>query len=163
TSTSWKTRSLRLCIRRISVLAIVAFALLVAAPRARALNSGDAGTVECRATQIDAQNAVRRLGQANNLWEVMGTARGVVGSAEQTGQITGACAGCIIRQFSPRISLGDQQRCGPDCPPGFEAVTGGCGEVKILCVEQGSTCGVGGIDCCAACLCADEACCAANP
>src|SRR5262245_16286024 len=141
---SWKTRGKPLSARRIGVWGIIAFALLVAAPRAQALNSGDAGTVECRATQIDAQNAVRHLGQPKNHGEVVSTVARLVGSAQKTEQVTGACAGCIIRQFAHRVPLGEQTRCGPDCPPGFEAVTGGCGEVQILCVEQGSTCGIGG-------------------
>ena len=160
---SRRTRNIRVGVRWIRPWGILALALLVAGPPVQALASGDVGTVECRAAQIDAQNAVRHLGQPKNRGQVVSTAARVVSAAEEAGQITEACAACIVRQFAQQVPLAQQTQCGPDCPPGFQAVAKGCGEVNVLCVQQGSECFVAGIDCCAACLCLDEACCAANP
>jgi hypothetical protein len=143
---------------------IAALALLVAPPSVHANGGGGGvGSVECRAAQIDAQNAVRHLGQPKNHGHVVSTAASVVSAVEQAGQISNGCAGCIVRQFAHRVPLADQTPCGPDCPDGFVAIATGCGEVRVLCVQPASACGVGGVDCCAACLCTDEACCTANP
>ncbi len=158
---SWKDRRIRAGIVFLVMSGIAVLALLVVAPSARA--AGGVGTVECRAVQIDAQNAVRHLGQPKNHGQVVSTAANVVSAAEEAGQIGKGCAGCIVRQFANRVPLDEQTQCGPDCPAGFQAVATGCGEVRVLCLQLDSACSVAGVDCCAACLCTDQACCTANP
>lgn len=164
-STSWKDWHMPASTLRILLSGIATLALLAAAPSVRAVDGGvgDVGTVECRAAQIDAQNAVRHLGQAKNHGQVVSTGAKIVSAAEESAQITKACAGCIVRQFAHRVPLAEQTQCGPDCPPGFQAIPTGCGEVRVLCLQPGSECSVAGIDCCAACVCSDQACCTANP
>ncbi len=162
-STSWKDWHMPASTLCALLFGVATLALLVAAPSVWAVDSGDVGAVECRAAQIDAQNAVRHLGQVKNLGDVVSTAAKVASAAEEAGQITEACADCIVRQFARRVPLAEQTPCGSDCPPGFQAVPTGCGEVRVLCVQPGSECFVAGIDCCAACVCSDQACCTANP
>lgn len=146
-----------------SSLSTAVIALLVAFPRAWAQEPGDVGTVECRAVQTDAQNAVRKLGQVKTHGKLVSTAAKVVSAAQDAGQITEECASCIVSQFARRVTVSEQTPCGPNCPPGFQEVPTGCGEVRVLCLVPQSACGVAGIDCCPACVCDNQACCTELP
>lgn len=104
----------------------------------RAQDSEDVGSAECRAVQLEAQDAVLadapllnhgseaswarvspRLVRALRLARLMTAARVVV-RANKLGDISGSCAGCIISQFARRIPIEDQRTCGSDDPGDIE-------------------------------------------
>jgi hypothetical protein len=74
--------------------------------------TGDVGSAECRAVQLDAQAAVASGGPYKNKGQLVKTAAKVVGAAEEAGEITDACADCIMDQFARGIAIAAQEPCG---------------------------------------------------
>lgn len=72
--------------------------------------AGDIGTFECRAVQKDAQMAVNAGAPFKTKGALLKTVTGIV----TLGQVTEACANCIVPQFAKGISAASQAKCGPD-------------------------------------------------
>jgi len=107
--------------------------LLTLASQAGAQAAGDVGTAECREVQLEAQNAVVADGPYTSNRQVVRTAARVVRPAAASGEITTACASCILEPFVRQIAIDNQEACGPSCDFTCTCTPGPCGN-----------CGVGG-------------------
>jgi hypothetical protein len=89
---------------------------LAMAPQAWSQAAGDVGSVKCRQVQLEAQTAVLTGGPYKTHGQLVSTAADVVSAAEDAGEITEACAACIMDQFARRIPIEEQTACGSFCP-----------------------------------------------
>lgn len=76
---------------------------------------GDVGSEACRDVQLEAQEAVGTGGPYKNHGKMVSTAAKVVSPYEDAGDITCACASCIVSQFAQKIPVDEQIACGVDC------------------------------------------------
>jgi hypothetical protein len=81
-------------------------------PTATPARPGDVGSPECLSAQQSAQAAVQAGGPYRNHGALVSTAAKVVSRAVSAGDITEACADCIVSQFARRIPVTEQAPCG---------------------------------------------------
>jgi hypothetical protein len=114
--------------------------------QAFAQEPGSIGTVECREVQLQIQNTVDMEDHYKNHGQLVKTVVHALKSAKKAKLITGKCASCIFTQFALRISIADQDACGPDIET--EACyfsDGGCEDLTAEnCIEiEGKPQGIG--------------------
>ena len=95
---------------------------------------GDVGSPECGAVQVEAQEAVEAGAPYWNHGQMVSTAAHVVSEAEESGEITEACASCIMNQFARRIPIEEQESCGPE--PGDSCGSGMVMDCVLTCVDE---------------------------
>ena len=134
---------------RLSILAVIGLLFALTSPAA-ATTPGDVGTLECRAVQLEAQEAVSSGGPYKNNGQLVKTAAAVVSPAEESGEITAACSSCIMNQFGRKVPIEDQETCGPD----LCAVSGGPGWENVVRPGGGgvATGDTTAQECCQACV-----------
>ena len=104
--------------RRWSVVCGVLFGLHVASLQpawAQAPIPGDVGTIECAQAQLAIQTLIgnETTPPYKNHGQYVKAAADAANTALQSGQITGACHGCIVSQFARSIPIAEQTACGP--------------------------------------------------
>lgn len=99
--------------------------------------SGDVGSRECRTVQLEAQAAVDAGQPYKNHGKMVSTAAKLVSPYVEDMTITEECSSCIVNQFARRITIEDQEACGPDVPVNPECEPATCATF-IPCNEGGN-------------------------
>lgn len=101
--------------RRVAVIVSLGMSLGIVAVTAACAQSGkDVGSAECRQFQLAVQAALGKdVTSANPVRnDFIGALSTRLGTAVASGQITTACANCILDQFARRVPVTGQASCG---------------------------------------------------